>query len=94
MCELLTVEAHLTAIDTYFLTLQELTSFGHFWALFAILIALSHLNLRSHAHLMYPINLAATKKVEPPKEEEKPQKKRVKKDPNAPKKPMPPFSCY
>ena len=43
---------------------------------------------------MYPINLAATKKGDPPKEEEKSQKKRVKKDPNAPKKPMPPFFCY
>ena len=88
------MEAHLTAIDTYFMTLQELTSFGHFWAIFAILRALFHLNLLSRAYLMYPINLAATKKGDPPKEEEKSQKKRVKKDPNAPKKPMPPFFCY
>ena len=33
------------------------------------------------------------KKVEP-KVEAKPQKKRVKKDKAAPKKPMPPFFCY
>ena len=39
-------------------------------------------------------NLGAPKKSETPKDEEKTQKKRVKKDPNAPKKPMPPFFCY
>ena len=39
-------------------------------------------------------NLGTPKKSETPKDEEKTQKKRVKKDPNAPKKPMPPFFCY
>ena len=37
--------------------------------------------------------VAPVKKVEP-KDEEKPQKRRVKKDKDAPKKPMPPFFCY
>ena len=46
------------------------------------------------AHLVFHIDLADKKKAEAPKEEEKQQKKRVKKDPNAPKKPMPPFFCY
>ena len=36
---------------------------------------------------------APVKKVEP-KVAEKPQKRRVKKDKDAPKKPMPPFFCY
>ena len=43
---------------------------------------------------MVVTNLGAPKKSETPKDEEKTQKKRVKKDPNAPKKPMPPFFCY
>ena len=37
--------------------------------------------------------VAPAKKAEP-KVEVKPQKKRVKKDKDAPKKPMPPFFCY
>lgn len=37
--------------------------------------------------------VAPVKKIEP-KDEEKPQKRRVKKDKDAPKKPMPPFFCY
>ena len=43
---------------------------------------------------MSQLNIAAPKKVEPAKEPEKVEKKRAKKDPNAPKKPMPPFFCY
>ena len=38
--------------------------------------------------------LAAPAKKLEPKVEVKPQKKRVKKDKDAPKKPMPPFFCY
>ena len=38
--------------------------------------------------------LAAPVKKEEPKPEVKAQKKRVKKDKDAPKKPMPPFFCY
>ena len=38
--------------------------------------------------------LAASAKKAEPKVEVKAQKKRVKKDKDAPKKPMPPFFCY
>jgi len=41
-----------------------------------------------------PFNIGAGKKADAPVVQEKPQKKRVKKDPLAPKKPMPPFFCY
>lgn len=87
------MEAHLTAIDNDFTTLQDLFSVGHLWFLFAVFSALFRLKFLCHANPMYPINLAVAKKPDPPKEEVK-TKKRNKKDPNAPKKPMPPFFCY
>ena len=53
-----------------------------------------HVFFSSSVQLTNCFHVAAPAKKVEPKVEAKPQKKRVKKDKAAPKKPMPPFFCY